>query len=123
MQNRYPLLRRISTICANLYLEALPTHQILPSVCGVHGAGNAKFCPQDDSFTCTGTYFITQDAMDAGTYDTTSIVTSISPNGSFIANATDHSAQLVGAVGISIGERVLAALGKRHSWWHFSSKS
>ncbi len=73
----------------------------------IDGAGNSSFCPQDDSFICTGEYVIAQDDMDAGRYDTTSNVSSISPNGAAILNATHHSAQLVGAAGISVGEGAL----------------
>lgn len=62
------------------------------------------FCPQDDPFTCHGTYVVKQSDMDFGSYNGTSNVTSESPNGSLIENSTYHSAALIGAASISIGE-------------------
>lgn len=62
------------------------------------------FCPRDDPFTCLGTYVVKQNDMDGGSYDTTSEVTAVSPNGLSIGNTTDHSAELIGAAGISVGE-------------------
>lgn len=87
----------------------------LPACACSHGADSADlegpadledmFCPQDDSFTCHGTYFIKQSDMDFGSYNSTSDVTAVSPNGSLIEDYTNHSAVLIGAASIWIGER------------------
>lgn len=84
---------------------------ILSAFVSTH-AGSADlesmFCPQDDPFTCTGTYTVQQDDMDAGSYNTTSHVTAVSPNGTTIVDETHSSATLLGAAGVSVGERALS---------------
>lgn len=62
------------------------------------------FCPQDHPFPCIGIHYIRQDDMDAGLYDTSSSVTSTSPNGSTIADTTSHSAGLSGVANVTVGE-------------------
>ncbi|CAM9230892.1 unnamed protein product [Scytosiphon promiscuus] len=68
------------------------------------GSGDleAMFCPQDGRFTCIGTHYIRQEDMDAGRYDTTSFVTSMSPNGSTIADSAGQSAGLLGVANVTI---------------------
>lgn len=62
------------------------------------------FCPQDEPFTCIGAYTIQQHDMDAGMYNSTSNVSAVSPNGTTISDSIHHSANLVGAAGVTIGE-------------------
>lgn len=62
------------------------------------------FCPQDNTYTCTGTYVVQQDDMDAGMYNTTARITAVSPNGTTIVDESHHSAGLLGASDVSVGE-------------------
>lgn len=100
--------------CNSLPLyKTLPTSQTSPvdslGICS-HGTGSADleamFCPQDDPYTCIGTYVIKQQDMDAGGYSTTSRATSVSPNRTIIVDAEDSTVELLGAAGISVGEKV-----------------
>ncbi|CAM9876755.1 unnamed protein product [Ectocarpus sp. 8 AP-2014] len=65
------------------------------------------FCPEDDPYTCIGTYVIKQADMDAGGYNTTSRATSVSPNRTIIEDADGSTVELKGAASISVGEKVL----------------
>lgn len=74
---------------------------------GIEGSAELEdmFCPQDDPFTCDGTYVIKQTDMDVGSYGSVCNVTAVSPNGSRIEDSTGHSTELTGAANISVGER------------------
>ena len=76
--------------------------------CCIHGAGSAgledMFCPQDQPYTCTGTYTIEQDDINTGGRVITSHVSSVSPNGAKILDTTDNTVQLTGDAGITVGE-------------------
>lgn len=99
----------ISTIITPAFTTEEFARNTLSGYACSHGADSAEledmFCPQDEPVTCIGTYVVKQNDMDTGSYGTTSNVTAVSPNGSHIEDITDHSAGLIGAAGISIGER------------------
>lgn len=62
------------------------------------------FCPQDGTYTCTGTYVVQQADMDAGMYGSTSSITAVSPNGTTIVDDIHHSQELLGDSEVSVGE-------------------
>lgn len=103
------IVARLSSV-----VQELPTpHTSAVDLLGIcsHGTGSADldamFCPQDDPYTCIGTYVIKQEDMDAGGYSTTSRATSVSPNRTIIEDAEGSTVELKGAASISVGERVL----------------
>lgn len=69
------------------------------------------FCPQDTPFTCTGTYTIKQDDMDAGYRNSTSFVSSVSPNETDVLDTANYTARLLATAGISIGEWLITLTG------------